>query len=500
MRHNNGALRWLTPLAAVGLWFSASVSAQAVPTEAYQWQNVRIDGGGFIPGIVFNQTEPDLIYTRTDIGGVYRWDPDTEYWQPLLDWVGWDQWGWNGVMSVATDPVEPDRVYAAVGMYTNSWDPNNGAILRSSDRGENWEIAELPFKVGGNMPGRGMGERLAIDPNDNSTLYFGAEGGNGLWRSTDYGATWNEVENFPNPGNFVADPDDPYDYLTEIQGVAWVTFDPSSGTPGQGSDRIFVGVADLEDPLYQSLDGGQTWEAIPGRPTGYMAQQGVVDPEHGQLYIATSDTGGPYDGESGEVWRYDIADGAWTDISPVPADDPDAYFGYSGLTIDRQNPQTLIVASQISWWPDAIFYRTNDGGDSWNPIWEWGAYPERIMKYEIDISEVPWLDFGEDNPVAPETAPKLGWMNQSVEIDPQPGPDAVRHRRDHLRHREPDRVGPRRHCTDPAHGARPGRDRCDGSGEPARGGAAVLGAARYWRLPPRRPDPGPRAHVHLSQH
>ena len=56
----------------------------------------------------------------------------------------------------------PNRVYAAVGAYTISWEANNGAILYSDDYGDTWDIAPLPFKQGGNMPGRGMGERLAI--------------------------------------------------------------------------------------------------------------------------------------------------------------------------------------------------------------------------------------------------------------------------------------------------------------------------------------------------
>src|SRR5688500_16013192 len=34
--------------------------------ETYDWKNVRIDGGGFVPGIVFNQTEKNLVYARTD--------------------------------------------------------------------------------------------------------------------------------------------------------------------------------------------------------------------------------------------------------------------------------------------------------------------------------------------------------------------------------------------------------------------------------------------------
>lgn len=41
-------------------------------------------------------------------------------------------------------------------MYTNSWDPNNGQILISTDTGATFTSSSLPFKVGGNMPGRGM--------------------------------------------------------------------------------------------------------------------------------------------------------------------------------------------------------------------------------------------------------------------------------------------------------------------------------------------------------
>ena len=50
---------------------------RAVAPRRYTWRNVEIVGGGFVPGIVFNQTEPDLVYARTDIGGAYRWNPAT---------------------------------------------------------------------------------------------------------------------------------------------------------------------------------------------------------------------------------------------------------------------------------------------------------------------------------------------------------------------------------------------------------------------------------------
>lgn len=285
------------PLAAVG----AAAPSPALAQADYAWDNVRIAGGGFVPGIVFNETEPGLAYARTDIGGAYRLDPATDRWVPLLDWVDWDRWGWTGVVSIATDPVDPDRVYAAVGTYTNDWDPNNGAVLRSDDRGETWEAAELPFKLGGNMPGRGLGERLAVDPNDNSVVYFGARGGHGLWRSTDHGATWSEVTAFPNPGDYVQDPGDPNGLLDDVIGVTWVAFDPDSGSPGSPTQEIYAGVADLDDPLYRSTDGGDTWEPVPGAPTGYLPAHGVVDHGNDRLYVATTSTPGPYDGDAGQV-------------------------------------------------------------------------------------------------------------------------------------------------------------------------------------------------------
>jgi hypothetical protein len=383
----------------------------------YTWRNVEIVGGGFVPGIIFNQRERGLVYARTDIGGAYRWNRANDRWIPLLDWVGWDQWGYTGVVSLATDSIDPDRVYLAVGTYTNDWDPNNGAILRSRDRGATWKASPLPFKLGGNMPGRGMGERLAIDPNRNNVLYLGVRGGHGLWRSTDYGATWAKVESFPNVGNYADDPNDASGYSADNQGVLWVTFDPRTGNRRRATRTIYVGVADKENMLYRSTDAGATWERVAGQPTGYLPHKGVLDARAGQFYVATSDTAGPYSGGKGDVWKLDTASGAWTRISPVPSESPDDYFGYSGLTVDRRRPGTLMVATQISWWPDVIFFRSTDSGATWTRAWDIPSWPDRVNRYDIDISESPWLTWNA-SPGAPEQAPKLGWMTESLEIDP----------------------------------------------------------------------------------
>ncbi|MES4903842.1 MULTISPECIES: xyloglucanase [unclassified Streptomyces] len=408
-----------------GLLTAAAAPAAARPDDtpskptaglaAATWKNVRVDGGGFVPGIIFNRKEKNLAYARTDIGGAYRWDQSGKQWVPLLDWVDGDHWGWSGVASLASDPVEPNKVYAAVGTYTNSWDPANGAILRSSDRGATWQTTTLPFKVGGNMPGRGMGERLAVDPNKNSVLYFGAPSGNGLWRSTDSGVTWSKVTAFPNAGNYAQDPSDSSGYLSDNQGVVWVTFDERTGSSGTATKTIYVGVADKQNTVYRSTDAGATWSRVAGQPTGYLSHKGVLDSKNGYLYLTTSDKGGPYDGEKGQVWRYATATGEWKNISPMT--DADTSFGYSGLTVDRATPGTLMVTGYSSWWPDTQIFRSTDSGATWTRAWDFTSYPNRSFRYTQDISSVPWLTFG-TNPSPPEVTPKLGWMTEALEIDP----------------------------------------------------------------------------------
>ncbi|WP_224367931.1 X2-like carbohydrate binding domain-containing protein [Hyalangium versicolor] len=392
----------------------AAAQASAAESVPYTWKNVVTGaGGGFVPGIVFNESAPDLIYARTDIGGVYRWNPADNSWIPLQDPVGWTDWGKLGVDALATDPVDPNRVYIATGMYTNGWDPNHGYIMRSTNKGDTWQLTQLPFYVGGNMPGRSMGERLAIDPNKNSILYFGARSGNGLWRSTDFGVTWSKVASFPNPGTYVQDPSN--SYQSDIMGLAWVTFDKSTGSSGNPTQTIYVGVADTATSIYRSTDGGATWQAIPGQPTGFLPHHGELSSGH--LYITYNNGIGPYDGTKGDVYKYNTSTGVWTNISPVPSTSSDNYFGYGGLAIDRTNPNTVMVSALNSWWPDANIYRSTNGGATWTSIWSWAGYPSRNLLYTQDISAAPWLDFGAI-PQPPEVTPKLGWMIGDLEIDP----------------------------------------------------------------------------------
>ncbi|MFI1106219.1 RICIN domain-containing protein [Streptomyces melanogenes] len=317
--------------------------AQTPAAGPYVWKNAQVVGGGYVTGLVFNPREKGLLYARTDMGGAYRWDAGAEQWIPLTDWLGEKDWNLLGIDALATDPVEPDRLYLAAGTYTNSWG-GNGAILRSTDRGRTFQRTDLPFKLGGNEDGRGAGERLVIDPSDHRTLLLGTRK-NGLWRSTDSGVTWRQVSSFPVK-----------DGASSGAGISFVTYGPA------GSNTVYAGVADKSTSLYRSTDGGSTWQPVSGQPTGQLPQHGVVSGD-GSLFLTYTDTLGPNGVTAGSVWKYTPAGGAWKNVSPSSGG-----YGFSGLAVDPRKPSTVMVTTLDRWWPEDEVYRSTDGGTTWTAL------------------------------------------------------------------------------------------------------------------------------------
>lgn len=320
-----------------------AAGGQTPGSGPYTWRNAQVVGGGYVTGLVFNPREKGLLYARTDMGGAYRWDTGAEQWIPLTDWLGEKDWNLLGIDALATDPVDPGRLYLAAGTYTNNW-AGNGAILRSTDRGRTFQRTELPFKLGGNEDGRGAGERLAVNPADNGTLLLGTRK-NGLWRSTDHGATWSQVSSFPVK-----------DGAGSGAGISFVTYGPA------GSRTVYVGVADRSTSLYRSSDGGSTWQAVPGQPTGQLPQHGVLSGD-GSLYVSYTNALGPNGVTGGSVWKHTPAGGAWKNVSPSQGS-----YGFSGLAVDPRKPSTVMVTTLDRWWPQDEIYRTTDGGTTWKAL------------------------------------------------------------------------------------------------------------------------------------
>jgi photosystem II stability/assembly factor-like uncharacterized protein len=368
----------------------ADTDAPPAATGPYLWRGVSIVAGGFVTGIVFSPAQRDVVYARTDIGGAYRWNAASRRWLPLLDWIPRASSNWSGVESIAVDPLDANKVYVAAGTYVNS---GGGAMLRSSDQGRSFQITTTNIPMGGNADGRSVGERLIVDPNHPSTLYFGSRS-MGLWKSTDGAATWSRVAAFPAPAT-----------TPNGVGVAFVVLDPASCGPG-GDTTVYAGVATTGTSLYRSLDGGTTWVAVPGQPAGLLPSHGAVSAT-GKLYVTygggTGNAGsGPNQVTTGSVWRLDVRAGAWTEVTPL-APPPANPFGYAGVSVDAAHPDTVVVSTLDRWSVGDDIYRSTDAGAHWKPL--------DVPGSQHDISAAPWVTFHQSVPNY------TGWM-ADVEIDP----------------------------------------------------------------------------------
>jgi hypothetical protein len=334
-------------------------SCAAMAQSNYTWKNVVIRGGGYVSGVLFHPTEANLIYARTDVGGVFRWENASGTWTPINDDLGYNDSQLTGVVSFAVDPNDANRLFLAAGQYLQSWG-RNAAILRSADRGATWSRTELGFKLAGNADGRGAGERLQVDPNNGSILFLGTNQ-NGLWKSTDRGVTWAQVSAF-SPAS-----------------LTFVTFDARSGSLGSSTSTIYAGVNDLTTSLYRSTNGGSSWSPVPGAPTGMIPNHAEFD-TNGVLYLSYANAVGPNGMTRGAIWRYNTASSLWTDISPRPSSASDQ-FGYGAVSASKLNPGTIVASTNDRWTLGDEIWRSVDGGASWTNVNGLDTY---------DNSSAPW--------------------------------------------------------------------------------------------------------------
>lgn len=350
------------------------LGAGALAVENYQWGNVRFDGGGFVSAIIFHPQAENVLYARTDVGGVYRFDFENSVWIPLMDFLGENEKGLYGAESFALDPTDPKRIYVLGGMgYFNG---GRSAILRSSDYGATWDTSYVEMLAHGNGMGRQTGEKLAVDPNKPNILFCGSRS-KGLYKSVDYGKTWSrayEIALSSATGNG----------LVNVNGISFVLFDASQGTLDDGSTKtLYMGISAKEKNLYVSRDGGKTWSEISGGPAELMPHRAKI--ADGNLFLTYSSSEGPHSVSRGAVYKYNIASGAWTNITPYQDESSTARMGdgsqqashgFGGISIDPNDANHIIVstlcfyggrhlyADSTDGWGDRI-YVTTDGGKTW---------------------------------------------------------------------------------------------------------------------------------------
>ncbi|MBU7582881.1 MAG: hypothetical protein KAF91_08215 [Nostoc sp. TH1S01] len=335
----------------------AQIQPQSITTNpsAYKWSNVSIGGGGYVTGIYLHPTKPNLAYIRTDIGGFYRWHGSTKKWLPLTEFFGLDKSNYYGGEALALDPNDSSVVYIAVGKYSGGW-AGLGTILKSTDKGKTWRKLNIDLLMGGNEIKRSIGERLAVNPFDSQTIFFGSRL-DGLWKSVDGGETWNKVRSFPGKPS------------ANI-GIAGILFS------AKNSGLVYANA--YGDGIYKSIDAGLTWSKIGGSSS--QVNRMVLD-QKGVLY-ATHTSG---------VSKY--ANGTWSDITPNKT----TTISFNGISIDPKDSNHILMTyeqNQVN--NSAKVLESNNGGVTWQP------------KRHVLNSQVPWW-----------SSNYFGSATSAIEFDPK---------------------------------------------------------------------------------
>lgn len=436
----------------IALTMSLGFATANAAAEAFHWGNVAIGGGGFVSAVVPSYLEKGLFYARTDVGGAYRWNDADKKWIPLNDWIGPDELGLWGVEAIAVDPKVPGKVYAMTGTFY--WNMINGrgrsAFLRSSDYGKTWEkifvwdTLNQQFNVHGNGMGRGSGERLAIDPNDGRTMFYGSRN-KGLWKSVDNGSTWSHVDGFTAAAGS--------DTTWNGCGISFVQFAPGSST------TLYTGFLRESPNVFRSVDGGKTWSSLPvpaplattagGSKIRLMPQRAAVPSDSKSIYVTFADGAGPHtmawDDGWGPIWdgfgrgailRYDLDSAKWSDVSPedmIDAGEKAAskydslnvagaaankssyeYIApYGAVFVNPSNPLELVATTMGYRGPQ--FWKLDATGKKWKDVWGSNIY--RTVdggKSWVKSFQYYWMDGGKFPTVEQMDANGIGWFFEST--------------------------------------------------------------------------------------
>lgn len=321
------------------------------PQAQFTFSQVAMGGGGFVSG-VFATSEEGLYYARTDVGGSYRYNKDTQKWEAMSYDISEEDRGLLGIDGLAFGEKDPNRVYMLAG--TEYFSNGLTCLLYSDDYGKTWNRTDLTemIKAHGNGMGRGNGERIAVDPKNSDIVYVGGRTG-GMIKSTDGGKTFTALDMGTNTST------------SNGNGICSIIIDPKSGDDS-ACTTIYAAISRTqEDNLYKSTDGGATWNPVADAPKGFFTQRMKYNGD-GKIAITYASAEGPWNNNrtSGGIRLLDMSNDTFTDITPVKK-------SYGDIVIDPANPDRMVACTENIYVPQPNgqfgdeFYVTTDGGKNW---------------------------------------------------------------------------------------------------------------------------------------
>ena len=326
---------------------------------------------GRINDLTNHPTNQRIVYAGTAGGGVWKSnDAGTTFNSIFDDYC-------QSIGTVTLDPNDPDNtIYVGTG---ETWTRNSVSVgdglYKSTDGGATW-----------NKIGFETSERIAnviINPNDSNEIYVGVLGAlwsdsdvRGIYKSTDGGTTWNKilyVNLRTGCADLAMDPTNPnilYASMWEFRRTGW-SFE-------SGGDN---------SALYKSTDGGKTWNKIHnGFPKGKLGRLAIaVAPSNPNILYTVIEA--EEDSRKG-LYRSDDAGENWTQLNNDFGITVRPFY-FSRIVVDPKNPDVVVkggLSGSIS----------RDGGKTFKNL---GNMHSDIHDIVFDINDSDRLYVGTDGGV-----------------------------------------------------------------------------------------------------
>src|SRR5256714_141260 len=249
------------------------------------WKHIGLENTKQIGRIIVDPKNPNIVFVAV-LGNVYASSPDRGVYRSKDGGATWQKVLFKnddvGAIDLNFDPANSQTVYATLWnvrrppwfIYTPANGPGGG-IFKSTDGGSTWnEIdAGIPLENRGRIG-------ISVSPANHNRIYVAVDAKEGgVFRSDDAGVTWARLSSDKR-----------------LWDRGWyfekITADPKN------ADQVYV----MNTSVYRSTDAGKTWKAIKGDPTGDDFHQLWINPDDPKRMVLGSDQGTVVSVDAAESW------------------------------------------------------------------------------------------------------------------------------------------------------------------------------------------------------
>jgi photosystem II stability/assembly factor-like uncharacterized protein len=334
--------------------------------------------GGRLADLAIHPTEPDTVFVAAASGGVWKTTDGGETLEKA-----WPDDAAQGTGAIAIGPT--GTVWAGTGELN----PGGGSITfggtgvyRSDDGGETWKRRGLTDS--------GTTGRIVTHPDDPDTVYvaaggdlFNPGGDRGIYKTTNGGATWEQVlapeTPFTGGADLVMDPENP----DRLYAAMW-------DHRREPDVRTYGG---LGSGLFRTDNGGNTWKRLenvkaltPGDATGLAKDESLgrigvaLAPSNPKrVYVITTATFGQDKG-------FYVSDDRGETFQTATRPGSQGGFGwwFGRIWVDPENQDHLFVAG-------IDLRESNTAGQTWNPL-EAGVHADQhAMEWDARVPNRVYL-------------------------------------------------------------------------------------------------------------